>query len=321
MPRNTDPPPKHVAKVVSKLRGLLDAQLPRREVDRNLLVATWNIRHFGDLTSKWTAGDDDSPKRDLSSLLYIAEILARFDVIAVQEVTDNIKALRHAFKALGPEWGFIMTDVALGSAGNNERMAYIYDTRRVKPSGLAGELVVPPEWLDSVGADALTRQFARTPYAVSFQAGHDTFILVTLHVLFGAGPADRIPELNGIARWMADWARREKSWGHNFIALGDFNVDRKGDEAWEAFTSTGLRAPDELNDAPRTIFASGQGKFYDQIAWFTGEQNVPELALNYTGRAGFFDFVEAFPDEDLVALSWRLSDHYPLWTEFEPSRR
>lgn len=316
----TDPPPEQVQDTVRQLRGLLDEQLPAREVDRNLLIATWNIRHFGDLTQKWRAGKDDSPKRDLGSLLHLAEILSRFDVIAVQEVRDNIKAFRHMLRVLGPHWGFIMTDITLGRLGNRERMAFLYDTRRVKPSGLAGQLVVPPEWLQSVDPAALDRQFARTPYAVSFQAGGDSFILVTLHVLYGASVADRVPELNGIARWMAEWARREKSWGHNFIALGDFNIDRQRDEAWEAFASTGLRAPKELNDAPRTIFASGKNKFYDQIAWFAGEHDAPELALNYNGRAGYFDFTQVFPAEDLVGLSWRLSDHYPLWVEFESAR-
>src|SRR5690606_16394183 len=141
------------------------------------------------LTEKWQAGAQDSPKRDWTALLCIAEVLSRFDVIAVQEVRDNLKALRHLLKIMGRHWAFLMTDVTLGAAGNGERMAFLYDTRRVKPSGLAGELVVPAEWLASVAPDALTRQFARTPYAVSFQAGADTFILVTLHVLFGAGSA------------------------------------------------------------------------------------------------------------------------------------
>src|SRR5690606_1063668 len=135
---------------------------------------------------------------------------------------------------------------------------------RAKPSGLAGELVVPQEWMESESIDAstMTKQFARTPYAVSFQAGRDTFILVTLHVLYGKA-SERTPELAGIARWLADWAEREQSWGHNLIALGDFNIDRAGDDNFRAFTSTGLRPAPELDLAPRTIFSSGNDKFYD----------------------------------------------------------
>jgi endonuclease/exonuclease/phosphatase family metal-dependent hydrolase len=252
--------------------------------------------------------------RDFHSLLCIKEIISHFDVVAVQEVRENLRALRHMLKALGPDWGVILTDVTRGDEGNLERMAFVFDTRRVKPSGLACEIVLPESILTS---GVIDRQFARTPYAVSFLSGSATFILVTLHVIYGSGPADRIPELNAIADWLEDWARRENSWDHNLIALGDFNIDRRGDEMFEAFTSTGLRAPDELNDAPRTIFASGADNFYDQIAWFRGAGDVPALSLKYADNGGYFDFENlVFDNLDTTGLSWRISDHYPLWVEF-----
>ncbi len=321
----TDSPPRPIARELDELRAHLDEIIPPKRLDDNLLVATWNIRAFGGLTSKWRSSDGDSPKRDFHAVRCIAEIASRFDVIAIQEVKDDIKALRYLLKALGPHWGLIMTDVTLGSLGNAERMAYIFDTRRVKASGLAGELVVPPEWLDGRGISegALTRQFARTPYAVSFLASGFTFILITLHVIYGKSAKDRTSELQGIADWLADWAGREKSWGHNLIALGDFNIDREGDPNFDAFTSTGLRAPDALDAVPRTIFASGGSKFYDQIAWFTGDGDAPMLSLNYTGRAGTFDFTQAaMRTRSLTTneLSWRISDHYPLWVEFSTRR-
>ena len=321
----TDSPPRVIARELDELRAHLDEIIPPKRLDDNLLVATWNIRHFGGLTDKWQSEQDDSPKRDLHALRCIAEIVSRFDVVAIQEVKDNIKALRHMLKVLGPHWGLIMTDVTLGKAGNAERMAYVFDARRVKASGLAGELVVPPEWLEGSGITpgALTRQFVRTPYAVSFLASGFTFILVTLHVIYGQSAAGRTGELQGIADWLADWAGREKSWGHNLIALGDFNIDRKGDANFDAFTSTGLRAPQALDAVPRTIFASGGSKFYDQIAWFTGEGDAPMLSLNYTGRGGTFDFTQAaLRTRGLTTnqLSWRISDHYPLWVEFSTRR-
>ncbi|MDQ4059274.1 MAG: hypothetical protein M3124_09155 [Actinomycetota bacterium] len=214
-----------------------------------------------------------------------------------------------------------MTDDTAGDAGNDERMAFVFDTRRVTTSGLAGELVVPPEWTRSeeITPNALREQFARTPYAVSFSSGRETFILVTLHVLYGETASDRLAELQGIARWLEDWARREQSWGHNLIALGDFNIDRKDDDAYKAFTSTGLRAPAELDSVPRTIFESGKNAFYDQIAWFTeeGNTNIPVLSMRYSKMAGGFDFQNVvLPSLSDVELSWRISDHYPLWVEF-----
>lgn len=257
----------------------------------------------------------------MHSLLCIAEIVSRFDVIALQEVKDNVKALRHMLKVLGRNWGLILTDVTKGAWGNGERLAFLFDTRKVQLSGLATELVLPKEQLDKneIKPDVLDRQFARTPYAVSFRSGRKTFILVTLHVIYGDNAADRVPELKAIAEWLANWAKHINAWDHNLIALGDFNIDRKGDELYDAFTSTGLCAPDDLNDVPRTIFnASGESKFYDQIAWFTGSDNVPALSLKYVAGGGF-DFTEVALKSrnlDKQGLSWCISDHYPLGAEF-----
>ena len=143
MPHITDRPIKSISKELEFLKQDLDSKIPPKKLDRNILIATWNIRAFGNLTRKWISRGEDSPKRDLHSILCIAEILSRFDVIAIQEVKSNIRALRDTMKVLGNHWGLILTDVTRGSSGNGERMAYLFDTRRVQLSGLACELVVP----------------------------------------------------------------------------------------------------------------------------------------------------------------------------------
>ena len=48
-----------------------------------------------------------------------------------------------------------MTDINRGSKGAGKRMAYLFDASRVELSGLAGELVVPPEWLAEIAPSAL----------------------------------------------------------------------------------------------------------------------------------------------------------------------
>jgi exonuclease III len=156
---------------------------------------------------------------------------------------------------------------------------------------------------------------------VSFRSGTKTFILVTLHVLYGEDGEERLPELRAIAEWLAGWARDINGWDHNLITLGDFNIDRKGDALHDAFVSTGLDIPEDLQEVPRTIFADpGRplDKFYDQIAWFTGRNGLPALSLRYS-RGGYFDFTKvALTTRGLTKaqLSWRISDHYPLWAEF-----
>lgn len=323
MPTLADAPPPAVQADIDQLRAHLAATVPSKRLDENLLIATWNLRGFASLTREWTAGENDSPKRDLRGLLAIGEILRRFDVIAIQEVKGDLRALRDLMKWLGADWSFLMTDVSGGAAGNDERMAFVFDRRRVQLSGLACELVVPPEWLAEVSPDAIHRQFARTPYAVSFRSGRSTFVLATLHVVWGADARERVPELRAIARWMREWADRSSAWSHNLIALGDFNIDRKDDPLWQAFTSTGLRAPAELDAVPRSIFARAgepeSSKFYDQIAWLETEDGTPLLDMRYT-RAGHVDFLPfVYRDGGLStkAISYRVSDHYPLWAEFD----
>jgi exonuclease III len=308
----TTTPPPDVAEDVQSVSAALDEQLPPKTAS-NLLIGTWNIRAFSDLTEEWRADEDDSPKRDWHAMACIAEIVSRFDVVAIQETRRNVSALQYLMGLLGDQWRFITSDVTEGDAGNGERLTFVYNTTRVQPSGLVGEIVLPSS------AEGPVEQFARTPYTASFLRGNVEFSLTTVHVLWGSEPEDRLPELTNFAEWMRDWVDRDGQWNDNMLVLGDFNVDRKGDPLYEAFTSTGLRPAPELNGVPRTIFNNdNEGHFYDQIAWFHNDDGSDLLkSLDYTGQAGHFDFLPyVFEDMTNQQVSWRISDHYPLWAEF-----
>lgn len=315
----TDIPSQATKDNLALLSKDLDTLIPAKKLEKNLLIATWNIRGFGEITRKETSGDKDTPKRDYQSILCIAEILKRFDVIAIQELKANIKGLRDALKILGNHWALILTDVNKGDAGNGERMGFIFDTRRVQMSGLACELVVPQEWIKTASNDALTEQFVRSPYAVSFKASNQTFILVTLHILYGKSSKDRIKELSGIASWMADWAADINDYNQNLICLGDFNIDERGDLLNKTFISKGLHIPDELQNPSVTRSIFDETKFYDQIAWFQDAKNIPSLSMKFK-TGGNYNFVNtALKNRKLTkqALSFMMSDHFPLWAEFE----
>ena len=323
MPTITDPPPPKSAAELAELRLQLDKDIPRKVLDHNLLIATWNLRAFGSLTEKWESGPKDTPKRDLYSLRCIAEIIARFDVVALQEVRGDLKALRHMLRLLGEHWGLILTDETKGASGNWERMAYLFDMRKVNISGLACELVVPPEQLDNMNPDALTRQFARTPYAVSFRSGHKTFILVTLHVLYGKDAAERLPEVKAIAKWLSDWAQDINGSGPQPDRPGRFRYRPQRRPALPgvhfhravhpARPEPGAARPSSATrSTPKKISSTTRLPGF----WETGK--VPALSMRYN-RGGTFDFLKvALKSRDLPKdqLSFRISDHYPLWVEF-----
>ncbi len=72
-----------IAKEKKALMGLMDTapyRIPRREVDENLLIATWNIAQF-------------TNSKKARALQYIADICERFDIVAVQEVKNDLRGL------------------------------------------------------------------------------------------------------------------------------------------------------------------------------------------------------------------------------------
>ena len=100
MPQLSDQPPLLIRNEFEALNRSLDQAIPTKQDGQNLLIATWNIRSFSSLTRKWTASQRDSPKRDLRGLRAICDIISRFDVVAIQEVKGNLRALRDMMKYL-----------------------------------------------------------------------------------------------------------------------------------------------------------------------------------------------------------------------------
>jgi len=300
---------------IVRLRRKLDgASVPPRRTDHNVIVATWNLRGFSDLFDSWSE-NAGSPKRNWRAMAVIAEIVRRFDVIAIQEVKRNTRAIRMLLDAfLGPDWGVLMSDVSAGDKGNSERLAFVYDRRRVSPSGLAGEIVLPP---DATGIPM--EQFDRTPYIVGFRAAGERFALLTAHIRYGNIPEDRLLELGRLADYTAteirDRTRAEGSEEVNLIVLGDFNIDeRTGNPLFDAFVRAGLWVPEAIR-TEKTTYGT-KAKYYDQIAWFRDD-----FSLLSEGRAGVVDFVGAvFPEMTPVQMSYRVSDHFPLWVEFLTDR-
>lgn len=308
--------PAFVIEDIVRLRRCLDSsQIPPRRTDDNLVMGSWNIRNFGSFHPEWTE-NPGSPKRNLRGLVVIAEIIQRFDVIALQEVKRDTTALRFMMEhLLGPQWALMLTDVTAGSKGNIERLAYLYDTRRITPSGLSGQIVLPP-----MPEGNPVEQFDRTPYLVGFRAGSERFTLLTAHIRYGNTPDDRLPELKRFARYTAGEIRDRVRSGSsreepNLIVLGDFNIDRRqGNPLFDAFVETGLWVPEALREI-RTTYGT-QAKHYDQIAWFRDD-----FELKPTGRAGKIDFTgRVFQELTLSQMTYRVSDHFPLWIEFSTDR-
>jgi len=101
---------KRAADGLLRLRNRLKRDLPPRTVSETLLLATWNLREFG--------RNQKYGSRLPESLQYIAEIVSRFDLVAIQEVHQNLHDLKRLMRILGDWWSYIVTDVTPGRSGN-----------------------------------------------------------------------------------------------------------------------------------------------------------------------------------------------------------
>lgn len=310
-------------------------QVPARTVANTLLLATWNLREF------------DSTKygsRTNESLHYIAEIISHFDLVAIQEVREDLSALDAVQKLLGGWWKYIVTDVTEGSSGNGERMAFMYDGRKVSFGGLAGEVVLPGRKGEPI------LQFARTPFICGFRSGWVKFNLCTVHIYYGEATKNdprRVQEISDIAEFLAERGRPPKQPANpdaqaspppaktleNMILLGDFNIFSLEDKTFAGLTAAGFEIPKEQRELGGSNL--GESKHFDQIAFL-----VRPDRFETTGKAGIFNYshsvfgdgdeavyVEAMgpdyaakapEDRNQYYRDWRtyqMSDHLLLWCE------
>ncbi|WP_400077673.1 endonuclease/exonuclease/phosphatase family protein [Winogradskyella sp. R77965] len=264
-------------RVIGRLVNLkkdLDEKIPDKEFNENVLIATWNIRDFD--SNQYGYGP-----RTKEAFYYMSEIISSFDLVAIQEVNEDLFPFNKLMYVMGEHWDYIMTDVTEGHSGNGERMAYIYDTRRVSFEKIAGEIVLTPSNL--INGE---KQFARTPFLVAFQSGWFKFKLCTVHIYFGSDSGaklqQRIKEIDTIAKNLKKRAKRYKE---NLILLGDFNIFSPEHKTMKALKKHGFKIPKGIEDHPSNMYKT---KHYDQIAFMEKKGEV--IHGKKSNSAGCYDY-------------------------------
>ncbi len=341
-----------VVKNLVALREQLDRDVPAKDAEDNLLLATWNVRDLGKVNRRGFGN------RLPETYFYIAEVLSRFDFVAVQEVNE-LEEWQRIIQILGLDYGWIATDVTDPSiGGNGERLTYLYDKRRVHFQNIAGEIVLPAKLLitsnvepkpghadtESVTVEQqeVGKQFRRTPFAALFQASWFKFEICTVHIYYGDESGsklqERIQEIDRIANYFGDRADNSLKVGRSLILLGDFNIVGHDHATMQALLGAGFEVPKPLR-RPTNI---DQSKYYDQIAFRARPGSLTYLDEEGEGRGGAFDIFkhvftpEQFADYEAAVratsncakalqkgdtveeyyLEWRtyqFSDHRPLW--------
>jgi endonuclease/exonuclease/phosphatase family metal-dependent hydrolase len=296
---------------IQNLRAHKQARLIPQKSSNRLLVATWNLANFG------------AQERRDSDLSLLAEITIWFDVVALQECRENYGHLFDLHKKLPGTYRVLMSDVA----GNNERMAFLYDSAKLNALEEIGEIAFPPSQYKNIKLPGITRKFDgfdRTPYLATFQTGETSFVFANVHLFYGghtrADIERRTLETFAVARWADRRNRSDFSFTRELVALGDFNLPmtEPGDPVFKALTRLGLDLPHHSTQIGSSISTDAK---YDQIAFYpkTTQQT-------FTGNKGVFDFDQViFPalwQNGANAANFRrylryyISDHRPMWAEF-----
>lgn len=105
--------------------------LPEKR-EASIVIGTFNIRELGTIA-----------KRSKNSWNFLKKTIERFDLIAIQEILDNLEGLEHLLTLLGDDYGMVVSDVTgvkPGSRGNAERLGYLFNWKRVKRTALASDI-------------------------------------------------------------------------------------------------------------------------------------------------------------------------------------
>jgi hypothetical protein len=328
----------HIIENLQKLREKLKSEIPKRTNRETLLLSTWNLRKF-----------TNSENRLEESFWYIAEIISFFDLIAVQEIGNDMSALHKLMGILGYKFDYIVTDTP-NAEGGSERIAFIYNIGKVKFKNIAGEIYLDSKERKEYDLDS---GFARPPFVVAFQASWFKFNLCSVHIYYGTEEIDeqtggkdkeqRLKEIRAIAKKLNTRAKNE---GATYILLGDFNIENVGDQYYNALIGeNGNKTGFYIHPQHNTIFTNAnKTRAFDQIAFNMNNVTLKDLDIEEeskevkTGVVNYYDAVfndstyykkiakrlykaknETMP-KNWKLESWRtfhMSDHLPLWIDLK----
>jgi endonuclease/exonuclease/phosphatase family metal-dependent hydrolase len=254
-----------------------------RDHGETIKIASFNIQVFG--TSK-------SAKPHVMNVL--AQVIRRFDVVAIQEVRAKDDGVVPNFVKLinahGARYDFVIGP-RLGRTSSKEQYVFIYDTDRIELDSHSVHTLDDPQ-------DLLHRE----PLVASFRVRGPspgqafTFTLVNIHT----DPDETDTELDALADAFVA-VQRQNIAEDDVILLGDLNVDehhlgRLGLLPNISWAISGLKTN------------TRQTKSYDNLVFDS------IATIEYTDNSGVLDLMSEFNLSVDEALE--VSDHLPVWAEF-----
>lgn len=146
-----------------KIHGLVESDgeafgLPARH-GKSVVIGSFNIRKLGKVSSK-----------SANSWKLLLDVAERFDLLAVQEVQDDLEGVRllrdELNKRTGNAYGLVVSDITGGSpkVGMKERLAFLFRWAKIARTEVASDISYDRSWL------VKTLYEQREPFWISFDA-------------------------------------------------------------------------------------------------------------------------------------------------------
>lgn len=250
----------------------------------SIKIASWNIRDFSDAS------------RDDEELQHICNILKEYNLIAIMELIDENVLIRaqNMLRSWGLYYDYEVSDPVGRSPSSMERYAFLYDTDKV--------YVVEPGLLYPDPEDKFTRE----PYYATFRSGNFDFTIIVVHVIWGDTVGERQAEIQELAPVFQDIQDANAS-EQDVLLVGDFNREPNDDLAYGDLWA--IESMEYLFHLPLKSMIVDSNLF-DNIFY------QPIYVTEYTGWKGINRFDETmFANDDNLA-NLMVSDHRPVWAEF-----
>lgn len=245
-------------------------------------IASWNLRNL-------------SKKRPTFALEKIANIIKEFDLLAIQEVRDEI-VIRNLIQILnkGPvKYSYVVSEpvnsthtLAHQTGKRKESYAFIWN-EKVRMIGTAQLLE----------ADHV---FVREPFCALFKSDKFDFVLTTIHVVWGK-LKDRVAENDKIEEVLEKVFQRCSKYGERDVILcGDFNMppEKIPVKEWAPVFTT-AKGYETMVDSKH---------LYDQI--WVNRKETPE----FNGKCAVIPFDKDYTSKEEAVKE--ISDHRPVCAWF-----
>ncbi len=247
--------------------------------DNNIIkIASFNIQVFG-----------PSKAAETDVMNTLAQIVAAFDIIAIQEIRDSsgkaIDALETAVDALGIDYSYVIGP-RLGRTSSKEQYAYMYKADTVNVTSTY-------TYIDT--AD----DFHREPFIVHFLYANHHFAIASIHT----DPDEATYEINKLPD-VFTYIQDTFSTTGNIMMVGDYNADCR---YFNEDDMTVLLRDNKYhwiieNNVDTNIATSSCT--YDRIV----TTNIDQSEIDSSG-VYLFDELHGLTPEEAKAVS----DHYPVW--------